>query len=252
MTLNSIPRALSTFSQYKVKSLLIGGQACILYGAIEFSRDIDMAVMVSSENLNNLKLLLEDLNAERIFFPDISEDVLLRGHACHFRCQREDVKSLRIDIIGVMRGVAPFNELWERREEIELGGIGKIAVMGLSDLVMAKKTQRDKDWPMIRRLIESDIFNESGIPSRNKICFWLAECRTPELLISLAAEYPDLVSNMLTNRPLLKYATDANSEKLHRLLRKEEDKERHIDKQYWKPLKAELEAWRRKARKEQK
>lgn len=61
--------------------------------------------MVSSENLNNLRTAMNELNAERIFFPDISEEVLLRGHACHFRCQRKDVKGLRIDIIGVMRSV---------------------------------------------------------------------------------------------------------------------------------------------------
>ena len=27
--------------------------------------------------------------------------------------------------------------------------------MGLSDLVAAKKTQRDKDWPMVRRLVKA-------------------------------------------------------------------------------------------------
>ncbi len=252
MIQNSIPRALSTFLEYRIKSLLIGGQACILYGAAEFSRDIDLAVMVSSENLDNLRRALEKLNAERIFFPDISEDVLLNGHACHFRCRREDVKGLRVDIISIMRDVAPFNELWERREEIGLSGVGKIAVIGLSDLVRTKKIQRDKDWPMIRRLIESDIFNASNNPSRRKICFWLTECRTPELLISLAAEHPDLTSNMLQDRPLLRYAIDANSEEIQRLLKDEEDKERDLDRQYWKPLKAELEAWCHKARKEQK
>ncbi len=251
MNRNSIPRVLSTFLEYRVKSLLIGGQACILYGAAEFSRDIDFAVMVSSENLKNLTQALEKLNAESFFFPDISEDVLLKGHACHFRCRREDVKGLRVDIISIMRGVAPFNELWERRDEIHISGVGKIPVIGLSDLVKAKKTQRDKDWPMIRRLIESDIFNASNKPSREKICFWLAECRTPELLISLAAGHPDLASNMLQDRPLLRYAIDANSEEIQRLLKDEEYKERDMDRQYWQPLKAELEAWRHKARREQ-
>lgn len=251
MILNSIPRVLSTFLKFKVKSLLIGGQACILYGAIEFSRDIDIAVMVSSKNLSNLRLALDELYAERIFFPDISEEVLLRGHACHFRCQRKDVKGLRIDIIGVMRGAASFNELWERRKEIELTGIGKLALIGLSDLVGVKKTQRDKDWPMIRRLVESDIYNAPQKPSREKVCFWLAECRTPELLISLAAKYPDFTSSMLPDRPLLKYAIDSNPEEIQRSLRDEEDKERDLDRQYWKPLKAELEAWSREARKEQ-
>lgn len=245
MTLSPIPRALSTFLKYKVNALLIGGQACILYGGAEFSRDIDLAVLISSENLENLKSALYELSAERIFFPDLSEDVLLRGHACHFRCQREDVKGLRIDVIGVMRGVDSFPELWERREEIKLPEVGKIAVISLPDLVRAKKTQRDKDWPMIRRLIEADIYNAPSNPPVDKIRFWLAECRTPELLISLSTKYPDIASTMVINRPLLKFAIDGNQEGIHKFLRDEEDKERELDRQYWAPLREELEVWRR-------
>jgi hypothetical protein len=33
--------------------------------------------------------------------------------------------------------------------------------MGLPDLVQAKKTQPDKDWPMIRRLVEVNYFAET-------------------------------------------------------------------------------------------
>lgn len=245
MNQSPIPRALSTFLKHKVNALLIGGQACILYGAAEFSRDIDVAIMVSSENLERLRSALNELEAERIFYPELSEDVLLRGHACHFRCQREDVKGLRVDVIGVMRGVDPFPELWNRREEIDLPRIGKVAVMSLPDLVKAKKTQRDKDWPMIRRLIEADIYRTSENPSQDKICFWLAECRTPELIVSLAARYPDIASHIATSRPLLKSAIDCDKEKVQRLLSDEEGRERELDRQYWNPLKAELEAWRR-------
>ena len=182
MIQSPIPKVLSTFLKHEVRSLLIGGQACILYGAAEFSRDIDLTVMLSPANLENLRLALNELEAERVFVPDLSEEVLLRGHGCHFRCQREDLMGLRIDIMGVMRGVDSFPELWKRREEIELPEIGKVAVMGLSDLVKAKKTQRDKDWPMIRRMIEADIYKSSDDPSPDKVCFWLTECRTPELL----------------------------------------------------------------------
>lgn len=244
MTLSPIPKVLSTFLKHNVNAVLMGGQACILYGAAEFSRDIDFAVMASTQNLDKLTAALKELEAERIFLPDLSEDVLLRGHACHFRCQRDDVKGLRIDILGVMRGLDPFPELWARREEIELPETGKIAIMSLPDLVKAKKTQRDKDWPMIRRLIEADIYNLSSNPSLDKITFWLTECRTTELLISLAVRYPDHASCIATSRPLLKYAVEGKKEELQKLLREEEDRERELDRQYWAPLKTELEAWR--------
>ncbi len=244
MTQSPIPKALSTFLKHDVNALLMGGQACILYGAAEFSRDIDFAVMVSPQNLDKLRAGLQELEAERIFLPDLTEDVLLRGHACHFRCQKEDVKGLRIDILGVMRGLDPFPELWERREEIDLPETGKVAVLSLPDLVKAKKTQRDKDWPMIRRLIEADVYNSASNPPPDKITFWLSECRTPELLISLTDRYPDYTSRIAASRPLLKYAIEGNMGELQRLLREEEDRERELDRQYWAPLKTELEAWR--------
>ncbi|MEW6006729.1 MAG: hypothetical protein AB1595_01030 [bacterium] len=99
MIQSPIPKALFTLLKHRVNALLIGGQACILYGGAEFSRDIDLAVMISPENLENLRLALDELGAKRIFVPELGEDVLARGHACHFRCEREDVKGLRIDII---------------------------------------------------------------------------------------------------------------------------------------------------------
>ncbi len=52
----------------------MGGQACVLYGAAEFGRDVD----------------------------------LLRGHAVHFRCQHPEVSNLRLDVMSVMRGLDPF------------------------------------------------------------------------------------------------------------------------------------------------
>ena len=55
MTQNPILKVLSTFLRHRVKALLIGGQACILYGAAEFSRDIDLTPLITAENLEDLR-----------------------------------------------------------------------------------------------------------------------------------------------------------------------------------------------------
>jgi hypothetical protein len=244
LTPNSIPRVLSIFLKHRVKALLIGGQACILYGGAEFSRDLDFSLLVTLENIQNLKNALEELEAERIFLPDLSEGVLLRGHACHFRFPKDDPKGIRIDILGKMRGVDLFPVLWNRRKEIEISGVGIIAIIGLPDLIKSKKTQRDKDWPMIRRLIEADIYNTPDKPSENKIQFWLSESRTPELLRHLSGKYPEIAKEMIPNRPLLKYALSGSQTDIERMLLEEETEERRLDKEYWAPLKKELETWR--------
>jgi hypothetical protein len=39
---NPIHKVLSTLSTHEVRYLLMGGQACVFYGAAEFSRDCDV------------------------------------------------------------------------------------------------------------------------------------------------------------------------------------------------------------------
>jgi hypothetical protein len=75
----------------------MGGQACILYGGAEFSRDVDFAVAVSPDNLRRLQGALRAQNAEPVFFPPLSAAVLKRGHACHFRCGAPATRGLRVD-----------------------------------------------------------------------------------------------------------------------------------------------------------
>jgi len=97
----------------------MGGQACVFYGAAEFSRDVDLLILAESQNLASLRAALEALEAELIAVPDFDERHLLRGHAVHFRCRRGDVAGLRIDLMASLRGVAGFEELWARRTTIE-------------------------------------------------------------------------------------------------------------------------------------
>jgi len=222
----------------------MGGQACILYGATEFTRDVDFAVAVAPENLGRLRAALEELEAETVYFPPLSAAVLARGHACHFRCLGSDLNNLRIDVMSKMRGVDPFEKLWKRREVVNLPGVGRLSVLALPDLVRAKKTQRDKDWPMVRRLVEADIARATDQPTRARVAFWFRECRTFELLRDLGQRYPRLAKREAVGRPVLRAALKGDADRTAVLLRKEEDRERQLDRRYWAPLKAELERWR--------
>jgi hypothetical protein len=242
---NPIVRVLSAFWKHQVKALLIGGQACIIYGAVEFSRDVDYAVLVDPENLLKIKYALDELGAECIYVPDLSEEVLKRGHACHFRFPKNDPKGARIDILGKMRGVDAFSEVWSRRKEISVPEIGNIQVMGLNDLVQSKKTQRDKDWPMIRRLVEADYIKSTDPPSADQIRFWLLECRTPELLITIRNKFESQSDELMTQRTLLSHALPGNEPVLRDLLKQEEEQARKLDEEYWLPLRKELKQWRR-------
>ncbi|MBI3875800.1 MAG: hypothetical protein HY300_07540, partial [Verrucomicrobia bacterium] len=52
---NPIRKVLSTMVARQVRALLMGGQACVFYGAAEFSRDTDFAVLAEPDNLDRLR-----------------------------------------------------------------------------------------------------------------------------------------------------------------------------------------------------
>ena len=82
----------------------------------------------------------------------------------------------------------------------------------------------------------------------NQVRFWLAESRTPELLIKLAREHPAIASELAASRLLLSAAIAGDEIAVEDALAVEERAERHADKAYWEPLKRELERLRREIR----
>jgi len=242
-----IHKALSSIRKSGAKTLVMGGQACILYGAAEFSRDLDLAIATGPGNLEALRQALADLDAQTIAVPTFEPEHLNSGLAVHFRCKHKDAFNLRIDIMTKMRGVDAFPELWARRTTIKTREGPRIDLLSLPDLVKAKKTQRDKDWPMIKRLLEADFFAQTEAPGRQRIEFWFKELRTPEILLQLHADYPKIAETMLPTRPCLRFVRSRDEQGLRKALLEEELEEREKDKRYWAPLKeilAELKTMR--------
>jgi len=216
----------------------------VFYGAAEFSRDTDLAIVADAVNLARLRQALAELRAAPIAVPPLALKFLRRGHAIHFRCQHPEALRMRVDVMSKMRGVDAFDKLWRRRTTIELPDGTKCDLLSLPDLVQAKKTQRDKDWPMIRRLVEAHYFQNQRKPKLAQIRFWFQELRTPELLVELARRYPAMCRRLAKERPLLAHANDRAVDILEQALLAEESAERALDRQYWLPLKAELEKLR--------
>ena len=140
-----IRQVLSTIRRHQVQALLMGGQACVFYGAAQFSKDIDFALLADDENFARLHQALAELQAARIAVPRFSPTVLERGHAVHFRCQAPGVEGLRVDVMTRLRDLAPFPLLWSRRTTLTDETGESYDLLAVEDLVQAKKTQRDKD-----------------------------------------------------------------------------------------------------------
>jgi hypothetical protein len=222
----------------------MGGQACILYGGAEFSRDTDIMTVADPANLGRLQAAVDALQAEVIAVPPFERRFLEAGHAVHFRCRHPDAKGIRLDVMSKLRGLPDFEVLWGRRTTLETAG-DAVDVLSLPDLVTAKKTQRDKDWPMIARLVDAHYARHAHAPDDTMHDFWLRESRSPVILIEVARAAPQACARIAGSRPLLVHAAAGDEPLLAATLRAEEDAEREADRRYWDPLKRELEQLRR-------
>jgi len=159
------------------------GQACVLYGAAEYSRALDLTVLATPEALPALPAALDALHAAVIAVPSFDVRCLDRGHEVHFSIPDGSAFPLRVDIMSRMRGGEAFSLPWERRTTVALPtGEGDsevlVGVMALEDLVSAKKTQRDKDRPMIRRLVDASyVAARDDAVTDVQVAFRLAELR---------------------------------------------------------------------------
>ena len=117
-----------------VRSLLMGGQACILYGGAEFSRVTDLVLLGDDDNLRRFQSALLELQAETIAVPPFHKSHLDLGLAVHFRCRHPDAAGMRVDVMTNLRGVADFEILWSRRTTFDLES-ETLEVLGLSLLV---------------------------------------------------------------------------------------------------------------------
>ncbi len=90
---------------------------------------------------------------------------------------------------------------------------------------------------MIRRLVEQAYYSTTD-PSVQAVDFWLAELRSPELLLEVAERYPEAAAK--SPRKAVQAALGKDKEAIEESLEAEEKAERAADRVYWAPLVKEL------------
>ncbi|MCL4180878.1 MAG: hypothetical protein KJ072_24410 [Verrucomicrobia bacterium] len=185
-----IRQVLSTIRNNGVQALLMGGQACVFYGAAQVSKDVDFVLLAEDANFGRLSLALAALAARRIAVPRFDPVLLARGHAIHFRCTAPGVQDLRIVVMTRLRDLPEFQVLWDRRTTFEDRDGIQFNLLCVPDLVQAKKTQRARDWPVIELLVAIHHRENADAPRPEWIGFWLREARTPEFLRQLVSSFP--------------------------------------------------------------
>jgi hypothetical protein len=152
---------LDAFVRRGVDFVAVGGFAALLYGAERTTKDIDICVDWSRDNLERVAAALRDLHARLkvgtyVEVP-IDATLLARMEVATWRTHSGDVDVL----LGIPRNasweLARYTELRDRGEVIELGEL-RIAVAALDDIIRSKEiADRPADreaLPELRRLLE--------------------------------------------------------------------------------------------------
>ena len=141
-----------TLTEHGVESLLISGQASVLYGAATFSEDVDLWINPTTANCERFLSAMRACSAQ--FYkltPPVTVAHLRRGHGFHFLLPAADEPEIFLDMLGAPPRVGEFADAVSVAQWMDTSW-GRLHVIGLKQLVELKKTQRLEDYPIISKL----------------------------------------------------------------------------------------------------
>lgn len=149
-----LQRVFNILLEHEVRYLLMGGQACVIYGAVEFSKDIDFVILADPPNLARVQTAMAALEAEIIAVPPFDPALLDLGLAVHFRCQAEGVAGLRVDLVRSHSDSAA--KLSDARPLLELARQAELSALerALIDEMLEEKERDRQYWNPLRAQLE--------------------------------------------------------------------------------------------------
>jgi hypothetical protein len=148
--------------------LLIGGQACVLYGASQFTEDIDLWVRPAARDLTSLLKCLTKVDAVvHKLTPPPSLSLLRRGHGFHFLIPPDTY----LDVMGRPPRVGPFAAAWSRARRIKTDW-GTLPIVSPEDIVLLKRTNRPSDYEAITNLVR---LRREETPDDPRVLRWCLE-----------------------------------------------------------------------------
>lgn len=136
--MNQLSDLLGRLCRHQVEFVLVGGYAAVVHGVSFVTRDIDVCLKFSFENLERLQSALDGLHPAHRLTPQ----------RLAFRVPAGDWQDLRnlyletdwgvLDCLGDVLGVGSYDIVRSRSETIQLH-FGPLQVMNADDLIRAKE-----------------------------------------------------------------------------------------------------------------
>lgn len=137
---------LTALAHYNVRYLIVGGLAFIYHAKPRFTKDMDLWIEPTAENLCNANKALVDFGSPYLLDTDDKKSILQLG-----------LPPNRIDLLQTVEGVS-FANAWERRETAPYGAV-MAQWIDLDDLIRIKECIDDprhqadtRDLKMVRKI----------------------------------------------------------------------------------------------------
>ncbi|MEO7724572.1 MAG: hypothetical protein ABIU29_07780 [Chthoniobacterales bacterium] len=229
-----------------VASLLISGQASVLYGAATFSEDIDLWIEPSAENLARFRSALVEEGARYYkLTPPLELPYLQSGHGFHFVLGSAE-EMVFLDVMGRPPRVRDFRSA-QRNGRRFATDWGNLLTIGIPDLVELKKTQRLADYPIISALTLRWL--EERTPGRTELAWAATNLFTVESFFTFNERFPAWPESGPNDIPssLAEWAGHAMETvpeeivaEAERWMAERMARHQRTDRQYWKSIIAEL------------
>jgi hypothetical protein len=227
--------------------LLISGQATVLYGAADFSEDIDIWIEPSAANLTRFRAALADIGAHYYkLTPPLELRYLQAGHGFHFTLGPSKEYGFFLDVMGHPPRTPNFRQA-QRDSRKFVTDWGKLWTIGLRDLIELKKTQRLADYPIVSSLTLRCL--EESSPSPGDLAWAANNLFTVESFFSFNERFPAWVQSAPEEVPasLTRWAGRSFEEipeetigDATRWIAGAMARHQRADRQYWRSIIAEL------------
>jgi len=178
------------FNRGRLRAVVSSGQAVVMHRLAVMSKDGDWILREDDETLEHVLTTLEKRGAHYRFGAPLDPRWMAGGWSSHFEFRTEKLR-VRTDFVTRPPRITSqaLTALWIRAETEKQA----VPFTDAGTLIALKKTNRERDYAVIgelARLIEE--------PAE---CLLLS--RSARDLIALANEFPELIADAMTLRPLL-------------------------------------------------
>jgi hypothetical protein len=176
------------FNTGKLRAIISSGQAVVLHHIAIMSKDGDWIIKEDEETLEYILSVLSGYGAQYRYGAPLDTRWLSGGWSSHFEFFYNKMR-IRTDFVTCPPRISEdsLQKLWQEQQRSDL------PFVDIKTLAEIKKTNREKDYVVIGELAR--LFSD---PKEQ-----LLYSRSANDIISLSNQYPNIVVELITERPLL-------------------------------------------------